>query len=314
MTTTTAARPWSPSDRDRMIYKWVKFDGHKQSWVADQLELNQSTVSRILDRYERWIAHGGPAQQGALNRDERLRAQVWLTYERNESIIASCMRLAGEMERMSDTTRSTTKHYCSEPSREIEVKTENSIRDNTAKAHRYLSLAHRVGKHQIELLEKHDLPALEPFTLDEHEYAQALADANPKSVNVFPTEFGAGLETCSEGPPSEHTNPRVPPRSSATPDTVQSPTATHHSPTHHSPVAPMPDTHNPEPAQSPLTPSAPIVSIEIAPHKNPQTHAYQVAPNPPEPTDQLAPILDATTHQPPPPIRILPIHMPLTAP
>ena len=37
MTTTPATRTWTPSDRDRMIYKWVKFDGHKQSWVADQL-------------------------------------------------------------------------------------------------------------------------------------------------------------------------------------------------------------------------------------------------------------------------------------
>src|SRR5262249_5890915 len=97
-TTASTLRPWIPSDRDRIIYRWVKFDGHKQSWVADQLGMNQSTVSRIVDRYERWVAHGGPAQQGALNRDERLRAQVWLTYERNESIIASCMRLAGEME------------------------------------------------------------------------------------------------------------------------------------------------------------------------------------------------------------------------
>ena len=62
MTTTSAsARPWNPSDRDRLIYRWVKFDGHKQSWVADQLNLNQSSVSRIIDRYERWIAHGGPA-------------------------------------------------------------------------------------------------------------------------------------------------------------------------------------------------------------------------------------------------------------
>src|SRR3954465_12077523 len=152
MTTTTTARPWIPSDRDRLIYRWCKFDGHKQSWVADQLGMNQSTVSRIADRYEPWIARAGPAQQGALNRDERLRAQVALTFERNEWIITSSFRMAGEMERLSDTSRSTTKHYCSEPSREIEVKTENSIRDNTAKAHRYLSLAHRVGKHQLDLL------------------------------------------------------------------------------------------------------------------------------------------------------------------
>ena len=62
-------RPWSPTDRDRLIYHWVKFDGHKQSWVAQQLNLNQSTVSRIVDRYERWIARGGLTQQGSPSRD-----------------------------------------------------------------------------------------------------------------------------------------------------------------------------------------------------------------------------------------------------
>jgi hypothetical protein len=168
---------WTPTDRDRLIYRWVKFDGHKQSWVADQLDLNQSTVSRIIDRYERWIAHGGPAQQGALNRAERLRAQVWLTRERNEWIIASAMRIANEMEHLSDATKSTTTHYSSDPSREIEVKTENSIRDRTATVCRYLRLAHRVGMDQVKLVEKYDLPDLEPFTLDPNELSQALADA-----------------------------------------------------------------------------------------------------------------------------------------
>ena len=94
--------PWSPADRDRMIYKWARFDGHKQSWIAQQLDLNQSTVSRIVDRYERWLAHGGPAQEGSLSHDERRRAQRWLTYQRNEWILASAMRLAGEMERAGD--------------------------------------------------------------------------------------------------------------------------------------------------------------------------------------------------------------------
>src|SRR5262245_52623103 len=75
-------RDWTPSDRDRLVFQWVKFEGHTQGWVAEQLEINQSTVSRIVERYERWIAHGGPARQGGLSHDERLRAQLWLTYER----------------------------------------------------------------------------------------------------------------------------------------------------------------------------------------------------------------------------------------
>src|SRR5690349_20565394 len=109
----TTPSTWNPTDRDRMIYRWVKFDGHKQSWVAQQLDLHQSTVSRIVERYERWVAHGGPSRQGCLSHDERRRAQRWLTYERNEWLLASAMRLAGDMEHMSDTTRSTTKRNCS---------------------------------------------------------------------------------------------------------------------------------------------------------------------------------------------------------
>src|SRR6187551_791621 len=112
-TPTTSTRPWTPTNRDRMIYRWIKFEGFKQSWVAQQLDIDQSTVSRVVDRYERWIARGGAIQQGAPSRDERLRAQRWLTYERNEWILTSALRIAGEMEQMSDTSKSTTKHYCS---------------------------------------------------------------------------------------------------------------------------------------------------------------------------------------------------------
>jgi hypothetical protein len=310
-----------------MIYCWVKFDGHKQSWVADQLDLNQSTVSRIVDRYERWVAHGGPAQQGALNRDERLRAQLWLNYERNEWIITSALRLAGDMEHMSDTSKSTTKHYRSEPSREIEVRTENSIRDRTATASRYLRLAHLVGKNQLELIHQLDLPALEPFTLDEHEHAQALADANPKYVEV--SEFGAGLPT----PPSPR--PQVSrlanldtltrsvedePLSTSiepAPENLQIPnpqtelsSAPPAAPVPRSP-SPMHTMHNSGGTESHLTSTPTVTSLEIAPHKKPVAHAYAISQNPPEPTDRLDPILNATAQQPLPPIRMLPIHLPL---
>jgi len=302
MTTST----WTPSDRDRIIYKWVKFDGHKQSWVADQLGMNQSTVSRIIDRYERWIAHGGPAQQGALNRDERLRAQVALTFERNEWIIASCMRLAAEMERLSDISKSNIKHYCSDPTHEIEVNTEHKVRDNTAKADRYLRLAHRVGADQLKLIEKYDLPALEPLTLDPltldpNEYSQALADArsglqsgDSPFVAVPPDEIITDdpdtrtrraceeerSSTSTEPDPSADLAPSLPPSVSPSPTP---PVATH-------------TMHNAEHAQSPLTPTAPTVSLEISPHQKPKTHAYPVAVTPPETTGQLEPILDATAH------------------
>jgi hypothetical protein len=302
---TTTSRSWSPSDRDRLIYRWVKFDGHKQSWVADQLGMNQSTVSRIVDRYERWIAHGGPVREGGLSRDERLRAQIWLTYERNESIITSALRMASEMEQMSDSSKSTTKHYCSEPSREIEVRTENSIRDRTDKACRYLRLAYRVGMDQLQLLEKYDLPALEPFTLDPNEYSEALADSRSGlQSGASPFEYVRADKTYSDksqipNPKSEFSSAPPPPLStSPTPAFIDS----------------MHAVHNQQPTISSSTSADTITSVEIAPHKKPSAHAYALPLNPPKPTDPFDPILDATTHQPPPPIRILPIHLPLGAP
>jgi hypothetical protein len=284
MTTTTASRPWTPTNQDRIIYRWVKFDGHKQSWVAEQLEMHQSTVSRIIDRYERWVAHGGPAQEGALTRDERLRAQVWLTYERNEWIITSALRLAGEMERAIDTSKSTTMYPRSSPSREVEVRTENSVLDRSGIANRYLRLAHRVGLDQLQLLKQYDLPALEPLLLDEHEYSQTLADIQPKYVEVPPAE-----PTASPSPPPDST-------------------------THHSPAPPMHTVHKPTPPESPLTPAHTITSVEISPDKKPTLHAYDLPQNPPETTEPLGPILDATIHQQPPPIRILPFQIPSAAP
>ena len=176
-TTTNASRPWSPTDRDRMIYRWVKFDGHKQAWVAQQLDLHQTTISRIVDRYERWIAHGGPAQQGGLSHDERRRAQRWITFERNEWLLASAMRLAGEMERAIDTSKSNIKTYASEPSREVEVRTEHSVLDRSGLAARYLRLAFRINMEQQKLVEQADLPALDPLTLDINEFSQATADS-----------------------------------------------------------------------------------------------------------------------------------------
>ena len=299
---------WTPSDRDRLIYRWVKFDGHKQSWVADQLDLNQSTVSRIIDRYERWIAHGGPAQQGALNRDERLRAQLWLTRERNEWIIASAMRIAGEMEHMSDATKSTTTHHSSDPSCQIEVRTENSIRDRTATVCRYLRLAHRVGMDQVKLVEKYDLPDLEPFTLDPNELSQALADSRSgfqSNASPFVAAVDNTVPANNPGTPTQCVSEDEPASTSNQPDPASS-SSFILQPSSLSP-APMPSTHNHAPPQPPLTPAPTITSLEISPHKKPIVHAYALPQTPPEPTAPLNPVLEATCHQPLPPIRILPL-------
>jgi len=163
------SREWSPSDRERLIFQWVKFEGHTQSWVASQLNMHQSTVSRIVERYERWIARGGPARRGGISHDERLRSQRWLTYERNEWVISSALRLAGEMERAIETSRSNIKRDVTDPIRELEVRTEYKMLDRSGIAARFLRLAHRVGMDQLELVEQEPLADLDPLTIDEAE-------------------------------------------------------------------------------------------------------------------------------------------------
>jgi hypothetical protein len=160
-------REWNPSSRDRLIFQWVKFDGHTQGWVAQQLELNQSTVSRIVERHERWIARGGPGRQGGLTYDERLRYQRWLTYERNEWVIGASFRIAAEMERGLDTSKSTTTTNASRPSKETQVRTEYKVLDRSGMAARFLRLAHRVTMEQLALVQQEALPELEPLMIDE---------------------------------------------------------------------------------------------------------------------------------------------------
>src|SRR6266571_2587472 len=98
---------WQPTGDAHLIYQWVKFEGKSQSWVASAFGINQSTVSRIIQRYERWQAHAKARENGRLDPAERLRAQRWLTYERNELILASCLRIAKEMEGFTELSKST---------------------------------------------------------------------------------------------------------------------------------------------------------------------------------------------------------------
>src|SRR5262249_2655585 len=122
---------WSPDGDAHLIYQWVKFEGKTQSWVASAFGINQSTVSRILPRYDRWQAHAKDRENGRLDHAERLRAQRWLTYERNELIVASCMRIANELEGSIDASKSTILHHASDPTREIEVRTQHLSMDRT---------------------------------------------------------------------------------------------------------------------------------------------------------------------------------------
>src|SRR5438105_4066654 len=111
-------RPWQPDKDAHLIFQWVKMEGQTQSWVAAQFGINQATVSRIVQRYERWQAHAQEREGGRLDRSERLRAQRWLTFERNERILASCLRIAGEMEGFTDISKSTIRRPLNQPTQE----------------------------------------------------------------------------------------------------------------------------------------------------------------------------------------------------
>jgi transposase len=189
-------RGWAPDDTDHLVYKWVKFDGMKQGEAAKMLGVDQSTVSRIVMRYEKWQAHATPATDGRLSPEERRRAQRWLTYERNEQIVASALRLAGEMERSIDASRSVLSRSGAEPSAEQHLKTEYFVVDRTQMASRFLRLAQKVGMDNLKLTEQEPLPELAPLADEEiaeqeaaaaaaareREAAQAAASANVNDV------------------------------------------------------------------------------------------------------------------------------------
>src|SRR5262252_7513418 len=94
----SSASRYQPSGDELLIFEFAKFQGKTQSEVGSFFGINQSTVSRIIHRIERWQAHAKARENGRLDPHERLRAQRWLTYERNELILASCLRIAHEME------------------------------------------------------------------------------------------------------------------------------------------------------------------------------------------------------------------------
>jgi hypothetical protein len=161
-----ASRPWSPTKRDRLIFHWVKFEGHTQSWVAHQFDIDQSTVSRIVDRYQRWIARGGPAQD-SMSHEERIRANQWLTIERNEWILTSALRIAGKMEEAAEGSSTVIARNMAHPSQETEMRSESHTIDRSGIACRYLRLAFQINMVQKKLIAEQPLPALEPLTIED---------------------------------------------------------------------------------------------------------------------------------------------------
>src|SRR5262245_61480700 len=172
---------YQPSADDHLIYRWIKFEGYTQSQVAQMLRISQPTVSRVIQRYERWQAHMKNREGGRLDARERLRAQRWLTYERNELILASCLRIADEMERSTELSKTTIRRPINEM-QPRELRTEQRVVDRHGVAARFLRLAFRVNMEQLELTDliarDGDAPA-EPLSDDElaEELRQAAADA-----------------------------------------------------------------------------------------------------------------------------------------
>jgi transposase len=160
-------RPWAPEHKDHLIYQWVRFDGISQAWTANEFGLSQATVSRIVQRYERWQAHAKEREGGRLDHTERLRAQQWLTFERNELILAHCLRLAGTLEGFVDTSKSTTVRPQSKFDQERTVRTESSVLDRTGIASRFLRLAYRINMEQLKLAQLDEPPPAEPLTAEE---------------------------------------------------------------------------------------------------------------------------------------------------
>jgi len=174
-TSTAATAPpksresWAPDHDDQFIYWWVKLEGNTQSFVASQLGVNQGTISRTIKRYERWQTRAEAAADGRLNHAEKLRAQRWLTFERNELILASCLRIAGEMESCFDASKSTYLRpvASSQIGHGAEIRTEQHAVDRHGIACRFLRLAHRINMEQQKLAEQAELEPLPPLTADE---------------------------------------------------------------------------------------------------------------------------------------------------
>jgi hypothetical protein len=151
-----------------MIYEWVRFEGKSQDWVAKALDISQPTVSRVLQRYERWQARAEPREGGRLDHAERLRAQRWMTYERNERILASCLRMAGDMEGFIDVSKSTIRRDGIVGDGN-EIRTVHSTLDRSGIASRFLRLAFRINMEQLKLTEQEPLAPLPPLSENELE-------------------------------------------------------------------------------------------------------------------------------------------------
>jgi transposase len=176
--------------RDAIVYEWVRFEGKTQLWAAAEMGISQGTVSRILERVERRAAHAPEGTGGRLDPQERQRVQRWLTYERNERMLSSCLRIAHEVEGFIDVTKSTTERN-GLASVEQEIRTVHSTLDRSATAARFLRLAFRINMEQLKLVEMEPLELLAPLTAEEQ--AELDRDEEDAGGDVQAPECGVKL-------------------------------------------------------------------------------------------------------------------------
>ena len=187
-------RAWAPDADDHLIYRWVKLDGKGQDYVAQCFGIHQSTVSRIVRRYERWEAHAEARDNGRLDPAERLRSQRWLAFERNEAMLTSCLRLAGEMDGWKDVSKSVTRHPLNQPTQESDVRTEWSAVDRTGMAARFLRLAFRINMEQVKLAETQPAPLPAPLTEEEVAEQEVLAAEDHAQIVAVRERSNQNLE------------------------------------------------------------------------------------------------------------------------
>ena len=88
--------------------------------------------------------------------------------------LATCLRIATEMEGFTDVSKSTIRRGSS-PSEEREVSTQHSVVDRSGIAARFLRLAFRINMEQLKLCELDPPPPADPLSDDE--LADELSDA-----------------------------------------------------------------------------------------------------------------------------------------
>jgi len=106
----------------------------------------------------------------------------WLAFERNEAMLASCLRLAGEVERCKELSKSVTHYPQSYPTSETEVRNESWVLDRVGMAARFLRLAFRINMEQVKLAGAEPPPLPEPLT--EEEVAEQEAQAAEERAEI----------------------------------------------------------------------------------------------------------------------------------